>query len=165
MSIESMFKSKQAILGNTLSTLITHPVAKGDNNEKAWIDFFRSFLPSKFAVDKGFVFDSKGNPSEEIDVIIYDALYTPLIYETNDCRKYITAESIYAVFESKPKIEKRTLEYTNRKVSSVNKLFRTSREIIDAGEVKHPRDLTNIIGGILAIDAIKTETIKSHLAI
>ena len=100
MNIKSMFKNKQAILESKLSILLDHPVTKGEHCESAWIDFFRSFLPNKYSVDKGFVFDSQGGVSEQIDIIIYDSLYSPLIFGTDAGEKFITAESVYAVFDS-----------------------------------------------------------------
>lgn len=164
MSIKSLFNAKQAILESKLSVLLDHPVTKGDHCESAWIDFFRSFLPNKYAIDKGFVFDAQGNVSDQIDVIIYDSLYTPLIFGTEAGEKFITAESVYAVFDSKPKIDKSTLEYTNSKVASVVDLIRSSRAMIIGGKSVPARELTHIIGGILAIDSVEPETIEKHLA-
>ena len=164
MSIKSMFKTKQAILESKLSILLDHPVTKGDHCESAWIDFFRNFLPNKYAIDKGFVFDAHGNVSDQIDVIIYDALYAPLIFGTEAGEKFITAESVYAVFDSKPAIDKSTLEYTNSKVASVADLVRSSRGMIIGGKAVPARELTHIIGGILAIDSVEPETIEKHLA-
>ena len=163
MSIKTLFKSKQAVLESKLSVLLDHPVTQGDHFEGAWIDFFNSFLPNKYAVDKGFVFDSKGNISEQIDIIIYDALYAPLIFGTDTGEKFITAESVYAVFESKPQISKKTLEYANKKVASVANLVRSSRGMINAGRIVPPRELTHIIGGILAVDSLNSETILEHI--
>lgn len=93
-SIKILLENKQKELMAKLEADINHPTSKGDNSEGAWIKFFRSFLPSKYAVDKGFVFDSTGNMSEQIDVIIYDSLYAPLIFETEVEEKFITAESV-----------------------------------------------------------------------
>ena len=124
MDIKSLFNTKQTILESKLDILLEHPVTKGEHCESAWIDFFRSFLPNKYAVDKGFVFDYKGNVSEQIDIIIYDTLYAPLMFGTDAGEKFITAESVYAVFESKPKIDKETLEYANNKINSVITLER-----------------------------------------
>ena len=163
MSIKTMFKTKQAVLESKLSVLLDHPVTKGEHCESAWIDFFRSFLPSKYAIDKGFVFDAKGNVSEQIDIIIYDALYAPLIFGTDSGEKFVTAESVYAVFESKPEIDKETLIYANEKIASVVNLTRSARGVIDAGKYKEPRDLTDIIGGILAIDSVSNDTLEQHL--
>ena len=47
MNIKSLLRSKQTLLESKLDVLINHPVTKGDHCEGAWIDFFRSFLPSK----------------------------------------------------------------------------------------------------------------------
>ena len=163
MSIKSMFKMKQTILESKLSILLEHPVTKGEHCESAWIDFFRSFLPARYSVDKGFIFDAKGNVSEQIDIIIHEALYSPLIFGTEAGEKFITAESVYAVFDSKPKIDKGTIEYANNKVDSVVRLIRSSREVINAGIPVPARKLTRIIGGILAIDSIGCNTIKKHL--
>lgn len=163
ISIKLLFEEKQATLKSKLGIPTGHTVTKGDHCEEEWIAFLRSFLPDKYAVDKGFVFDSKGDTSEQIDVIIYDALYTPLIYETATGEKYITAESVYAVFESKSKIGKSTLEYANKKIESVKKLHRTSRGMINAGRFVSPRELTHIIGGILAIDSAGNSTVKKHV--
>jgi hypothetical protein len=163
MSIKSLFKTKQAILESKLSILLDHPVTKGDHCESAWIDFFRSFLPNKYAVDKGFVFDANGKISDQIDIIIYDALYTPLIFGTDSGEKFVTAESVYAVFDSKPQIDKETLEYTNEKVKSVTCLARSSRAVVNAGRIMPGRPITKIIGGILAIDSVESTTLIKHL--
>lgn len=165
MDIKSLFDTKQKILESKLDILLEHPVSKGEHCESAWIDFFRSFLPNKYAVDKGFVFDHKGNISEQIDIIIYDSLYAPLMFGSDAGEKFITAESVYAVFESKPKIDKETLEYANKKIKSVTALKRTSRGVINAGKYCPPRALTNIMGGILAIESVGLDTIEKHIRV
>lgn len=162
MDIISLMKTKQEILAANLKILIDHPVTKGEHCEGAWIDFFRSFLPNKYAVDKGFVFDSKGNVSEQIDIIIYDALYAPLVFGTDAGEKFVTAESVYAIFESKPKVDKETFAYANKKVESVTTLHRSARSVYVAGKVEGPRKLTKIIGGILAVDSVEPDSIKEY---
>lgn len=163
MNIKTLIKTKQAILESKLSILLDHPVTKGNHCESAWIDFFRSFLPNKYAVDKGFVFDSRGNISEQIDIIIYDSLYTPLIFGTESGEKFVTAESIYAIFDSKPTIDKATIEYTNHKISTVTSLYRSARGVINAGIASPARSLTKIIGGILAVDSVEIDTVQEHV--
>lgn len=163
LNIKSLIATKQDILASNLNILLSHPVTKGEQCESAWIDFFRSFLPNKYAIDKGFVFDSSGKISEQIDIIIYDALYAPLVFGTESGEKFVTAESVYAVFDSKPKIEKGTLEYTNKKIASVTSLQRSTREVYVAGKVKEARKLTHIIGGILAVNSVGADTIRSHV--
>ena len=155
--------TKQSILKSNLNILLNHSVTKGEHCEGAWIDFFRSFLPSKYAVDKGFVFDSKGNVSEQIDIIIYDALYAPLVFGTESGEKFVTAESVYAVFESKPDINKENIEYANKKIDSVTSLYRSKRDVYVAGERKKAGELTHIIGGILAVNSSSSKSVKEYM--
>lgn len=163
MDIKTLMMTKQTILAANLNILLDHPVTKGEHCEGAWIDFFRSFLPNKYAVDKGFVFDSKGGISEQIDIIIYDALYAPLVFGTESGEKFVTAESVYAVFDSKPEINKQNLEYTDKKIKSVTSLYRSARAVYVGGRVQPPRELTNIIGGILAVNSVQINTIIEHV--
>lgn len=162
MNIESLIKAKQDVLESKLTVLLSHPTTKGDHCESVWIDFFRSFLPNKYAVDKGFVFDSKGGVSDQIDIIIYDAAYTPLIFSTDSGEKFITAESVYAVFESKQVIDKSTLSYADKKIDSVKQLYRTSRPYKN-GDKEEKKLLTKILGGILAVRGEEIETVKKNL--
>lgn len=107
--------------------------------------------------------DSKGDVSEQMDVVIYDALYTPFIFN-RDGFKYIPAESVYAVFEVKQDV-KGNIEYTAKKVESVRKLKRTSIDMVASGRHTPAAPLTKIIGGILATTSSYTnrDTIKEQL--
>jgi hypothetical protein len=164
MDIVGLIQNKQQQLESSLQVVIDHPVSKGDQCEDAWIGFFRSFLPSKYAVDKGFVFDSEGHKSEQIDIIIYDALYAPLIFESQAKEKFITVESVYAVFDSKQIINKHNLEYTDNKIKSVVSMHRTSRAMFVAGQRRPKRSLTHILGGILATTSISSNNVEKHCA-
>ncbi|MCB5953977.1 DUF6602 domain-containing protein [Enterococcus sp. CWB-B31] len=163
-SIKALLGNKQKTLIAKLEADLNHPTSKGDNSEEAWINFFRSFLPSKYAVDKGFIFDSTGNMSEQIDVIIYDSLYTPLIFETEAGEKFITSESVYAIFEVKQEINRSYLEYAHKKIMSVRTLYRSSRSMIVAGKQVPARGLTKILGGILSSRTVAIDTLKTNLS-
>ena len=126
---------------------IRHPGSKGEAIEQRWIDFLRTYLPDRYKVDKAIVIDSTGNVSEQMDIVIYDAIYTPFIFK-QDGFMYIPAESVYAVFEVKQDV-KGNIEYAAQKVESVRKLKRTSMEMVASGRRTPARQLTKIIGGIL----------------
>ena len=131
----------------------THTTASGDHSELDWIETLTRFLPNRYQVSKGQVVDATGATSEAIDVIIHDGQYTPVLFqrEANDDSSIIVpAESIYAVFEAKPEINKGYLEYTSRKIESVRRLDRTSTTIAHAGGKFEPKPLHRILGGILA---------------
>lgn len=126
---------------------IGHPGSKGDATEQHWIEFLRNYLPDRYKVDKAIVIDSTGSISEQMDVVIYDAIYTPFIFN-QDGFMYIPAESVYAVFEVKQDV-KGYIEYAAKKVESVRKLKRTSIAMVASGTTIPARPLTKIIGGIL----------------
>ncbi|WP_315332180.1 DUF6602 domain-containing protein [Prevotella histicola] len=142
---------------------IGHPSSKGDATEQHWIEFLRAYLPDRYKVDKAIVIDSTGNVSEQMDVVIYDAIYTPFIFK-QDGFMYIPAESVYAVFEVKQDV-KGNIEYAAQKIESVRKLKRTSIGMVASGKTTAARPLTKIIGGILTTTSSYSgnDTVKQQL--
>lgn len=142
---------------------IGHPGSKGDATEQRWIDFLRTYLPNRYKVDKAIVIDSTGNVSEQMDVVIYDAIYTPFIFN-QDSFMYIPAESVYAVFEVKQDVEGH-IKYAAQKVESVRKLKRTSISMVASGKTTPARPLTKIIGGILTTTSSysKNDAVRNQL--
>lgn len=163
MAISDVLSYKAEELRRSLGLDLPHPTSQGDLSEDAWISFLKSFLPSRYAVSKGFVFDSHGGVSDQIDIIIYDRHHSPLILETPNGERYVTAESVYAVFEVKPEANEENIRYALNKINSVRNLHRTTREMIASGKPVGPRKLTRIIGGLLAKDSISKESIRGHL--
>ena len=129
-----------------------HPGAKGDASESIWRKLLRSYLPRRYKVTKAHVVDSEGTFSQQIDVVVIDRQYTPLIFEYEG-QIIVPAESVYAVLEAKQTIDSRLVEYAQEKVASVRRLFRTSLPIPHAGGVYPPKPLPSILGGILALDS------------
>lgn len=127
---------------------INHQGSKGDATEDKWIEFFRTYLPKRYNVDKAMVIDHEGNVSQQIDIVLYDVFYTPFILNHNGF-KYIPAEGVYAVFEVKQDI-KNNIEYAGKKIESVRKLKRTSIPMICTGCTHKARPLSPILGGILS---------------
>lgn len=127
---------------------IAHPGTKGDETESNWREWFETYLPKRYKVDKGIIIDSNGNQSEQIDIIIYDVQYSYLVLHHNDTL-LIPAESVYAVFEVKPNLNKATMEYASGKVKSVRNLYRSSAPIKHAGGQYPPKPLHEIVGGLL----------------
>ncbi len=140
--------------------VLSHPVMKGEASEACWIDFLRKYLPMQYGVDRGKVIDSKGNKSEQIDIIIYDKLFSPYILNGFGT-KLIPVESVFAVFEVKQDI-KSHIRYASKKILSVRKLETSFLDVkgepcVDS--VVHP-----IIGGILALEcSLKDKSLERGL--
>jgi hypothetical protein len=150
-NLHDLLLQKQAELsvGLGAAELIDHPGAKGDATELDWVKALNEFLPARYQVAKGFVIDSRGAQSEELDLIIYDRHFCPLLFESGG-RKYIAAESVYAVFEVKQSLSAPHVEYAMKKAFSVRRLHRTSAEITDIHGNKSRKELFEIPAGIIA---------------
>ena len=132
-----------------------HPTALGDANEVNWAEVIDRFLPKRYVVStKAFVIDADGDATpDQIDVLIHDRHFCPLWFEDKAGTRYVPAESVFAAFEVKPKIDKGYVDYAAEKLRSVRELRRTSAPIVDRGVVKPAREPFDIIGGILAIES------------
>jgi hypothetical protein len=147
--------------------LVGHPTDKGDSSESVWIDLFNTYLPRRYHTIKGHIADSEGNFSEQIDVIILDRQYTPLIFSFKSVQ-VVPAESVYAVFESKQETSADTVEAAKQKLSSARKLARTSGPIVNQGQPTGKTELKQILGGILALESVWKDplgdTFLNHVA-
>lgn len=132
-----------------------HPDALGDAGEINWAEPIGRYLPTRYVVStRAFVIDADGETTpEQIDIVIHDRHFCPLWFEDRAGTRYVPAESVFAAFEVKPKIDKSYVEYTAKKLRSVRRLRRTSAWIVDKGVLKPPRDPFDIVGGILAIES------------
>lgn len=142
---------------------LVHSGSKGDNTEANWIEWFRAYLPERYKVDKAIIIDSTGKQSQQMDLVIYDAQYSYLVFHQGDT-KLIPAESVYAVFEVKQELNKGYIEYAGEKAKSVRSLHRTSARIKHAGGDYDPKPLHEILAGILATRSTWTSPIASNVA-
>lgn len=130
--------------------LTTHGPTIGDGAEVPWRNMLEDFLPKRYAVSKAFVVDSNGCQSEQLDIVIHDRHFTPLLWEI-DGALFIPAESVYAAFEVKQDLSAKHVKAAGKKVGSVRALYRTSGPVVHAaGRVDTPKDPPRILGGLLA---------------
>ncbi|MCK1315495.1 DUF6602 domain-containing protein [Bradyrhizobium sp. 23] len=129
-----------------------HPVAKGDATEGIWIELLQNYLPERYRANRAFVIDSTDTTSQQIDIVVYDRQYTPLIFN-QDGTLVIPAESVYAVFEAKQSIDAAQVEYSAKKIASVRALHRTSLPIPSASGLQPAKKPGDILGGLLTFDS------------
>ena len=150
------FLAKQEALSATLKVtaeFTAHGTTIGDASEVDWTAMLGSFLPARYGVGPIFAVDSLGQQSHQIDVAVYDRQYAPLWFETSAGVRMVPAESVYAAFEVKPKIDKNLAEYAGEKIASVRALHRTSAAIRYVEGVYPAQDPATkpILGGLLAV--------------
>jgi len=130
--------------------LFEHPTAAGAVTEQHWLALFNSYLPQRYRAASAFIVDADGQRSRQIDIAIYDNLYSPLLFP-DAAGLHIPAESVYAVFEVKQDLNQRLIRDAGRKAASVRRLRRTSVPVISAGAQRDAIPCRPILAGILAL--------------
>lgn len=131
---------------------IDHPGSKGDASEGVWISLLQTYLPERYRADKAFVVDSRGEFSQQMDVVVFDRQYSPFIFKYEG-QIIVPAESVYAVFEAKQSADKAMVEYAQEKVASVRRLHHTSLPIPHAGGTYPAKPPLQILGGLLTFES------------
>ena len=135
----------------TARTAIAHPGAKGDCSEAVWIRLFETYLPERYKVQKAVIADSNGAFSDEIDVVIYDRQYSPLVFDFEG-QVVIPAEAVYAVFEAKQELTTPHIAYAQNKTATVRRLHRTSADVPTVDGLRPGKKPQPIIAGFLAFE-------------
>lgn len=141
---------------------LAHPTTKGDASEDVWLHLLNTYLPRRYRAAKAHVVDSNNAFSLQLDVVIYDELYTPPVFAMGAV-KVIPAESVYAVFEAKQTASVRNLRQAHEKAASVRKLHRTSAPIVNGGVVTLGRKPQPILAGVLTLESDWTPAFGSPL--
>jgi hypothetical protein len=129
----------------SVGRLFEHASTAGAATEHHWLQLFDRYLPKRYRAAPAFVIDSTGHRSRQIDIAIFDNLYTPPLFP-HSAGLHLPAESVYAVFEVKPTFSRQWLRDAAEKAASVRSLRRTSVSVIGRNAVKPPP----ILAGLLA---------------
>ena len=89
--LKSAFAAEQEVLAVQLklsSNTITHDGVMGEVNEQHFIHTLRKYLPKRYSADHGIVIDSNGATSDQIDIVIYDNIYTPTLLDQHGHHVY-----------------------------------------------------------------------------
>lgn len=135
-----------------LDQSIHHGGEMGAAFEKGWRDMLATYLPKRYCVASAFVIDSQGQQSQQLDLVIHDRQYSPFLFNQHD-RLYIPAESVYAVFEVKQRLERATVRDAGKKAASVRNLHRTSAPVPTAAGIEKPRPPIPILAGLLCFES------------
>jgi hypothetical protein len=151
---EVFLKVQQELLAQmAVGGLFEHASAAGTATERHWIDLFNRYLPQRYRSTSAFVIDSSGRRSRQIDIAIFDNLYSPLLFP-HSSGLHIAAESVYAVFEVKPTISRQWIRDAGEKAASVRALRRTSVPVIAGGTPRPAIPPMPIIAGLLATSSV-----------
>jgi Domain of unknown function (DUF6602) len=107
-----------------LATEIEQPGESGRAREQILTAFIRRIIPSSFGVSTGFVVDTAGRKSKQVDVVVYRTDYAP-VFDIGGVKHFLV-ESVAAAIEVKAEIPSwRLLEQALENIRSVKELDRT----------------------------------------
>jgi hypothetical protein len=135
----------------SVGRLFEHASTAGAATEHHWLQLFDRYLPKRYRSAPAFVIDSTGRRSRQIDIAIFDNLYTPPLFP-HLSGLHLPAESVYAVFEVKPTFSRQWLRDAADKAASVRSLRRTSVSVIGREASPPPP----ILAGLLATTSVWT---------
>ena len=133
-----------------LSKLIDHNLTAGEAREEALHQFLIQNLPNRIGISSGFVIDTAGNTSKQIDVIIYDKNYGSFF--TIGGANFFPCEIVIAVGEVKSDVAS-----TDKLYDALDKI--KSVKILD----RHRGGRTELITGPgLSIKGLKYEPLTCY---
>jgi hypothetical protein len=107
-------------------------------------------LPGRYRAERAFVIDADGQRSEQMDIVIHDRQFCPVLLDTAG-GIHIPAESVYAVLEVKQDLSRKHVKYAGDKIASVRRLRRTSAEFPHAAG-RSRTEPKPILGGIVTFE-------------
>jgi hypothetical protein len=119
--------AQMALQIDALRLATPHPGLKGDGAERIVQKFLTERLPTSLGVTTGHVVDSGGSLSNQADVIIFDALRTPVLFEAaHNGFDVVPVEGVVAVIEVKMHLTSAHLSGVLANAASVFALERTA---------------------------------------
>lgn len=92
---------EHSIASQIMLNVSNHGPTAGAYRENVWKSLFEMVIPKKYCVEQGvFIIDSYGNKSDEVDLAIFDEMYTPYIFNYGKI-KFIPIEAVAAVVQCK----------------------------------------------------------------
>ena len=83
---------------------VSHEYLKGRFREAFIEEILFPYLPSLYRISSGKIFDSRGNQSDECDILIIDSTRIPPILQTSKKGGLFPVESVLAVIEVKSRL-------------------------------------------------------------
>ena len=146
-------KAKVLLALYSLSAEQKSSINIGDNREIFLNNFLKGSLPKKLSIEKGEIWDKKGNKTEQLDSIII----------RDDCpaldfggKSVYLAEGVFAVIEIKSNLDSTQLKRAGKTLERVKNLKTKDRAIVTTG----PR-LNRPLRLVFSYKGAKWDTLKS----
>jgi hypothetical protein len=154
------------------SHLFDHKGDRGEFREQIIEGFLRPFLPRCYGLGSGQVFSEKGKGSRQLDVVIYDDVFSTVLFrDKND--QLFPCESVFGSIEVKSRLMTEELDTAIENVAALKGLTRAPSDGLDllpfrrinvgtglsiAPGVKNP-----YLGIVFAYDGLTDTTVLDNL--
>lgn len=154
------------------SAVIDHNSSKGTFREHIIKNFLRPFLPGCYGISGGQAFNDKGELSKQLDIVIYDSLYSYIAPYMEDFI-YFPCESVYGNIEIKSRLDKASFIEAVENIASLKKLKREKADtyyinpitpLVIEGVKWNIQVLSEYLGIIFAYDSVKADTILCYIS-
>jgi hypothetical protein len=140
-----------------------HAAEGGAEAEIILMEFFKDRLPRRFGIESGIVIGSDGAVSKQTDLIIYDALNSP-VYRKGPKVHILPRDNVAAIIEVKSKLNKDQLKDAAEKISSVKRIKPSPISNVDQPVTFSDLIIANTLGCVFAYDSYTSlETLAENL--
>lgn len=154
------------------SNLFTHMGDRGSVRERIVARFLRPFLPPCYGLDSGEVFSGDGVQSAQIDIVIYDAIFSTILFRGEE-KCLFPAESVFGSLEVKSTLNGNELKTSIENIASLKRLVRADSDMADlspllrlnvgGGLTFTPGKMNPYLGYIFGYQGISPETVTLQL--
>jgi Domain of unknown function (DUF6602) len=140
-----------------------HAAEGGAEAEAILKRFLKERLPRRFDVESGLVIGAAGKVSRQTDLIIFDALNSP-VYRRGPRVYILPRDNVAAIIEVKSKLNKEELHDAARKIASVKGIKAAPITNVDQPVTFSDLIMTSTLGCVFAFDSYTSlETLASNL--
>ena len=154
------------------SKLFTHMGDRGAVRERIVTKFLRPFLPPCYGLDSGEVFSADGLQSAQIDIVIYDAIFSTILFRGEETCLF-PAESVFGSIEVKSHLNSNELKASIDNIASLKRLVRPDSDVADLSPLLRmnlgpglsisPGKMNPYLGYIFGYQGIAADTVAVQL--
>lgn len=159
-------KIEKSIANQILLNVSNHYPTIGSYREAVWKALFEMIVPQKYCIEQSvFIIDSYGHKSKEVDLVIFDEMYTPYIFNYGRI-KFIPIEAVAAVVQCKSKDLKPESITEWRKsieslITSMDSVARMANRMVDNKDESHNKVTQTATRPIMILCAMVSQNIMS----
>lgn len=148
---------EQSLVNQLRLELSKQNVTIGTYRERIWKSLFEMIIPKKYCIEQSvFIIDSYGNISREVDLAVYDEMYTPYIFNYEEI-KFIPIEAVAVVVQCKSKIESKGEEKEQLKDENGK-----NRETMTQNLQKWAKSITNLKTSLDSVTRTITDLVDNY---